>query len=434
MAPLHHLITHATQRASDNPVRHVRAVAVVVLALVASAGCERITAPTGLAYADRAIIAPVTATGWRSVAVGGSHSCGIRTNGALYCWGGNAAGQLGVGVARGRCGRFGNPCEAGPRAASTAERFLTVSAGLRHSCAITERRALYCWGESLTFQTGVEGVSRVDTPTPVMPALQFIDVGAGMSHSCAVRTNGVVYCWGEGWLGALGRGDTVTSVIPAPIASTERFVSVSSGRLRSCAIALDGAAWCWGAEWESTDGSFDFYHSRLLPHRVEGLPPLRHIAVGITSICAVTLDGAGYCWESNAFAQLGTGTLTSTATPSPIATREPLATVTTGIIQTCGTTLAGRVLCWGNNSFGQLGVPRSGEFCGAAALECSRAPIAVFGGLRFVGVATGGGNHTCGVTAETALLCWGLGSEGQLGDGFTRDRQSLPVGVLAPVP
>ena len=53
---------------------------------------------------------------------------------------------------------------------------------------------------------------------------------------------------------------------------------------------------------------------------------------------------------------------------------------------------------------------------------------------RFVAVATGFGNHTCGVTVASAVLCWGLGSEGQLGDGYTRDRQSLPVGVLAPSP
>ena len=309
-----------------------------------------------------------------------------------------------------------------------------MSAGLRHTCAITEARALFCWGESLEFQTGVEGTVRVPTPTAVLPALQFIDVGAGMTHSCAVRTNGVVYCWGEGSLGALGRGDTATSVIPAPIASTQRFVAVRSGRLRSCGIALDASVWCWGAAWESTDGTFDFYGQRLLPHRIDGVPPVRDISVGITSICAVSLDGATFCWESNSFAQLGTGTLTSTATPSMVATTERLSTVTTGIIQTCGTTVDGRALCWGNNSFGQLGVPRPGEFCGPSALECSRAPIGVFGRLVFTAVATGGGNHTCGITAGTAVFCWGLGSEGQLGDGYTRDRQSLPVGVAAPAP
>jgi len=58
----------------------------------------------------------------------------------------------------------------------------------------------------------------------------------------------------------------------------------------------------------------------------------------------------------------------------------------------------------------------------------------VFGLQRFEIVATGFGTHTCGITVDTSILCWGLGSEGQLGDGYTRDRQSLPVGVLAPAP
>jgi hypothetical protein len=94
----------------------------------------------------------------------------------------------------------------------------------------------------------------------------------------------------------------------------------------------------------------------------------------------------------------------------------------------------GTVICWGNNSFGQLGVPRPGDRCGGSSLECSLAPIAVFGRQRFKTVSTGFGTHTCGIAVNTSILCWGLGSEGQLGDGYTRDRQSLPVGVLAPSP
>jgi alpha-tubulin suppressor-like RCC1 family protein len=387
-----------------------------------------------LVYADRPIVVSASARGWRAVAVGGSHSCGIRLDGTLYCWGRNASGQLGVGIARGKCGRRKTECEGSPRAAATALRFAAVSAGQQHNCAITMNRALLCWGESLDFQTGVEGEVFVPVPTPVMPSMQFIAVGAGMTHSCAVRTNGVVYCWGEGAFGALGRGDTRSSVIPAPIASNERFVLVRSGRLRSCAIDLSGAAWCWGLEWESSAGLVEYFHQRLLPHRIEGLPPLRDISVNTGSICALSVEGVSYCWESNGFGQLGLGTTTSTLTPSLVATRERFTSVSTGIIQTCATSVEGRAFCWGNNSFGQLGVPRPGEHCGAVFLECSRQPIAVFGQQRFVAVATGFGSHTCGMSVDTSILCWGLGTDGQLGDGYTRDRQSLPVGVLAPAP
>jgi alpha-tubulin suppressor-like RCC1 family protein len=268
----------------------------------------------------------------------------------------------------------------------------------------------------------------------VQPGLLFVDVGAGVTHTCAVRTNGVVYCWGDGTLGALGRGDTTTSVTPAPIASTQHFVRVSSGRLRSCAIATDGAVWCWGAEWESSSGGFDFFHTEATPHRIDSIPPARDITVSAFSTCAVSVDDVTYCWEGNSFAQLGFGNLTGTAVPTPILSNDHFTSVSAGIIQTCATTTDGRAMCWGNNSFGQLGVPRPGEHCGDQALECSTAPIGVFGQQRFTRVVTGLGNHSCGVTFDSALLCWGLGSEGQLGDGFTRDRQSLPVGVLLPVP
>ncbi len=404
----------------------------LILGILGTSGCERPTAPSLFVYADRPIVVPASAEGWRSVSVGGAHTCGIRTTGDLDCWGSNASRQLGVGLARGTCGRAAASCEGSPRAVASSLRFVQVSAGQRHTCAIAVDRSLSCWGESLQFETGVEAAPFVSTPTPVMPGAQFVDVGAGATHTCAVRTNGVVYCWGEGTLGALGRGDTVSSVIPAPIASTERFTAVRSGRLRSCAISLAGTLWCWGSEWESSGVGFDFYHQRLLPHRIEGLPPIRDVSVAGLSLCAVSVDGVAFCWESNAFAQLGTGSTAGTATPTAVATGSRFSSISAGIIQSCATSSESVALCWGNNSFGQLGVPRPGEYCGDSRLECSTRPIGVFGELRFASVATGFGNHTCGVTLTSALLCWGLGSEGQLGDGYTRDRQSLPVGVLPP--
>ena len=402
--------------------------------MLLATSCERPTAPQVLVYADRPISVPATALGWQQVSVGASHTCGIRTDGTLYCWGGNTSGQLGVDTARGKCGSFSTPCEGGPRAVASTLRFVAVSAGERHTCAITTTRALYCWGDNTAFQAGVPREVTITVPTAVAPDLQFIDVGAGVTHTCAVRTNGIVYCWGDATLGALGRGDTVTSVIPAPVAGTTHFVLVRSGRLVSCAIATDGSLWCWGAEWESASGGFDFFHSRTSPHRIDGLPPVRDVTASASDICATGVDGTSYCWEGNAYAQLGLGTFDGTATPAAVIGANRYSTISAGVIQTCGVTFDGRALCWGNNSFGQLGVPRPGQHCGDSGLECSLAPIAVFGQQQFTTLATGLGNHTCGVTVATAMVCWGLGSEGQLGDGFTRDRQSLPVAVLAPSP
>ncbi|MEO8563597.1 MAG: hypothetical protein ABI601_16085 [bacterium] len=402
-------------------------------ALAASlAACERPTAPVAFVYADRPVTVPSYSSGWLEVSVGSAHSCGIRVDSTLFCWGSNASGQLGVALARGTCGRNAGACEASPRAVPMTEPTTQVSAGDRHSCAVAVSGTLRCWGENIQFQTGVEALTYVATPTVVLPGARFLQVAAGATHSCALRTNGVVYCWGEGRLGALGRGDSVSSVIPRAIASDRQFSQVSAGRWRSCAVATDSTLWCWGSEWESAMGNTDYFHERLLPHRIDGVPPMRSVSVAGSSICAVSTDDRAFCWESNAFGQLGIGSQEGTATPTPVLSSEPLRGVSAGIIQSCGLSRDGRALCWGNDTFGQLGIPRTGERCGD--LECKRAPASVFGEQRFVSVSTGAGTHSCGVTTTSALLCWGLGSEGQLGDGWIRDRQSLPVGVLAPSP
>ena len=426
---------HAQSRIARSALRSLAARTLGVAALggaILTGACERPTAPTVLVYADRPIIPPVTSRGWVAVSAGAAHTCGVRLGGGLYCWGGNASGQLGVGTSRGLCTRRATPCEAGPRAVASTLRFATVSAGQRHTCAITVDRALYCWGENVQFQLGVEREVFVPRPSAVLPDARFLDVGAGVTHTCAVRTNGIVYCWGEGTLGALGRGDTASSVIPAPIATSQKFIRVRSGRLRSCAIAIDATLWCWGSEWESSSGGFDYFHTRSTPHRIDGIIDVTDVSVASSSICAVTRSGATHCWEANGFAQLGLESLEGTMTPTPVHSTQSFSAVTAGIIQTCGLAVTGAALCWGNNSFGQLGVPRPGEHCGPAALECSSRPIGVFGQLQFSAITTGPGNHTCGISTDTSILCWGLGSEGQLGDGFTRDRQSLPVPVLAP--
>jgi alpha-tubulin suppressor-like RCC1 family protein len=403
-----------------------------LLVALGAPACERPTAPVALVYADRPVVVSASSEGWRSVSVGGAHNCGIRVDDRLFCWGSNASGQLGVASARGQCLKTTASCEASPRSVALAPRIRQVSTGDRHTCAVALDGALFCWGENIVFQAGVEALTFVRVPTPVAATMRFNQVSAGGTHTCAVRTNGVVYCWGEGRLGALGRGDTVSSVIPQPVASDQRFEQVSAGGWRSCAVSTTAELWCWGAEWESGQQATDIFHERLLPHRVNGAPPLRTVSVSGTMICGIALDGAALCWESNYFGQLGTGALEGTTMPSRVAVGEPMRTVSAGAIQGCGLTEEGRALCWGNDSFGQLGIPRTGELCGV--LECRRTPAAVFGGLRFTSVSTGLGVHSCGVTTATAVVCWGLGNEGQLGDGWLRDRQSLPVGVLAPTP
>ena len=84
--------------------------------------------------------------------------------------------------------------------------------------------------------------------------------------------------------------------------------------------------------------------------------------------------------------------------------------VTGGGLPRCGVTTDNQAYCWGENHYGQLG---DGTFTDA---HDRVRPAAVLGGLQFVQLSLGSA-HTCGVTTDRHLYCWGMNFYGQLGDG-----------------
>jgi len=93
--------------------------------------------------------------------------------------------------------------------------------------------------------------------------------------------------------------------------------------------------------------------------------------------------------------------------------------IAAGAYHTCALTQAGGVLCWGQNQFGQLG---------DGALTDSNRPVDVSGLSGGVAQISAGYAHTCAMTVEGVVKCWGQNQSGQLGDGTTSDR-STPVDV-----
>jgi len=92
-----------------------------------------------------------------------------------------------------------------------------------------------------------------------------------------------------------------------------------------------------------------------------------------------------------------------------------------GLIHSCALTKDGHVWCWGSNGYGQLGNGKGGGL--AHEVE----PVEVWK-LKDVTSITAGERHTCARTGGFAVKCWGDNSYGQLGDGTT-ERRLLPVTV-----
>jgi hypothetical protein len=112
----------------------------------------------------------------------------------------------------------------------------------------------------------------------------------------------------------------------------------------------------------------------------------------------------------------------SKSTPTAVAGGLHFVSISAGYEHTCGVTssgpgvVSGPVHCWGKNDVGQLGV---------GVFDAERlVPTLVTGGLSFISVSASRGSHTCGVTTDFLLYCWGLNDHGQLGDNSTTMRHS----------
>ena len=116
------------------------------------------------------------------------------------------------------------------------------------------------------------------------------------------------------------------------------------------------------------------------------------------------------------------------ATPFSPALPVTFARIELGYWHSCGLTADGRAYCMGDNEYGQLGTTAPMRRCKGGQSPCSDSPLEVDGAITFVQLGLDL-RHSCGITQEGAVLCWGFGEGGQLGDGL---RRSSPVPVRVP--
>jgi len=159
----------------------------------------------------------------------------------------------------------------------------------------------------------------------------------------------------------------------------------------------------------------------------------KSVAMGSHHACALTTAGAVLCWGDNRSGQLGDGTTKQRTTPVFVSgLGHGVTAIASGDLHTCAITTEGGVHCWGSNTGGALGD-------GSTAKQQS-APVQVVGLTSGVASIAAGGADTCVVTTQGQAECWGGNVSGQLGDGTMDDRNSpvvpsgLSMGVLATAP
>jgi alpha-tubulin suppressor-like RCC1 family protein len=258
-------------------------------------------------------------------------------------------------------------------------------------------------------------------PAPVASGLRFTSLSAGADATCGVTTSGDGYCWGYGILGDGVRRNhdwRGPSAPPVRVAGGHTFTAIgaaSSGGVK-CGITASGDAYCWGSDnllGEIGDGS-TARHLRLEPSLVTGGLTFRAIAVSHHQVCAMTPEGDVYCWG----AALGVSGNVAVPRPRLVAGGLKFKAITAGGAHACGLTTTGAAYCWGAADDDRLG-GHTGP---------SEVPVPVAGGLTFTAL-SGVARHTCGITTTGAAYCWGNNFHGQLGDGSAASASSGPVPV-----
>lgn len=123
-----------------------------------------------------------------------------------------------------------------------------IDAGWDTTCGVTMEGDAYCGGDNVSGEIGDGTTDPADAPVLVAGAHDWAVVRANFEHTCGLTTAGAAYCWGVEQNGRLGNGaaSTGTQPDPVPVAGGHTFTSLGVGFFHTCALTDDGAAYCWG--------------------------------------------------------------------------------------------------------------------------------------------------------------------------------------------
>jgi len=364
----------------------------------------------------------------RDIAAGRNHTCAVRANGTVACWGDNSSGQLGDGTTTTRL----SPVAVITSPNTPLTTVIAIAAGEAHTCALLAVGTVLCWGLNLNGQLGDGTTTTRLAPVGVGVLTSVVAIAAGgalgSSHTCALRANGTVQCWGANGSGQLGDGTTTTRLSPVLVrGGLANAVSIAVGELHTCALVAIGVPFCWGFNGSGRLGTSPTTNP-LLPALVS-LDNTVAIAGGNTHTCALRSDGIPFCWGANLLGQLGIGSTASRSVPTFVNLFNVVA-IAGGFGHSCALLADGTGRCWGDNGAGQLG----NSTVGTASLT----PVTVgrlvgnlatfFSPLLGTVNLTTGRRHSCALLVSGGVACWGENTFGQLGINSTTNQVS-PVSV-----
>lgn len=246
-------------------------------------------------------------------------------------------------------------------------------------------------------------------------------IAAGGNHTAVLMTDGTVKTWGSNVFGQLGNGTMTGSSSPVTVIGLEGTVTaIAAGSGHTVALMADGTVKSWGSNAYGQLGNGTKTDSSI-PVTVSGLggTAVAVAAVGAHTV-ALMVDGTVKCWGYNRYGQLGNGSTIDSSIPVTVTGLGGAAiSITAGSMHTAAIMANGTVKSWGYNNEGGLGIGSTAD---------SSVPVTVTGLGGSAVAITAGGRHTAVLLADGTVMAWGLGWDGELGNGDYAN-SSIPVKV-----
>ena len=385
------------------------------------------------------------------------HTCALTASGNVWCWGLNSDGQLGVGSQT----SFNQPAHVTKDAnGGTFDSVKQLAVGVVHTCALKKDGTVWCWGngnagelgDGVSLPVALDGGPHDELAPRQVPSLSgFKAVSAGGYFTCGIDANSVVWCWGSNDSGSLGHdpgtggdkpcvsGGTCSAVLsngccnsaPSSVAGATGVVSVSVGDFN--VVTTDGVnVKAWGKndsyqELDSPDaGAYSF-----TPVTVGLTFPTDTVYAGREYHCARKAADVLTCWGRNDMGMLATGDFTNPEPPVLWGGGAGFKTTSAGLGQYHACIVTGTaVKCAGADDTGGLGIgvpPPSGQCRPATQSNCfdqakdvtglptTATPVQVVASSAIPSSALLG--YGCALMSDGSVYCWGDNTYGELGNG-----------------
>ena len=298
-------------------------------------------------YGQQPTLVQGAANGITDLALGDGHACVLSSSGGVRCWGSNGQGQLGNAATAYRTQVLTD-------VVGLSSGVVAIAAGGNTSCAIKTGGALYCWGNNEYGQLGIGSTQNMSVPVMVSGTLSNVTTIATGDHTCAVTTTGSAWCWGSNQFGELGDDTTTTKNTPVPVSGLSSGVlTIDTGDTSTCALVTGGGVKCWGYFTFIGNG---LHTPKDVAGITSGVAQL---SVGSDHACVQLTDGSAKCWGRNDAGQLGDGTLTASSTPVSLVGVSNITQVAAGgstfFGMSCAVMGGNAIKCWGYNADGNLG-------------------------------------------------------------------------------